>query len=181
MESPLSDRFVPSFPPTRNYDIRAAPWPPRRARASPSRRRAGFVPPLAGACARLLCRAPSPLPLRRPRPTRHSHHPESTTCHALAHRPACHALTPRPRPPLSNDRPRRAAPRRAAVAAAPATSPLSSLPADAPSDPLAALAGVAVTRASDGTRVSDFAALVARRAAATPSRRTAVVFMRSFG
>jgi len=84
-----------------------------------------------------------------------------------------------PSPP--NDRPRRAAPRRAAVAAAPATSPLSSLPADAPSDPVAALAGVAVTRASDGTLVSDFAALAARRAAATPSRRTAVVFMRSFG
>ena len=46
---------------------------------------------------------------------------------------------------------------------------------------VAALAGVAVTRASDGTLVSDFAALAARRAAATPSRRTAVVFMRSFG
>ena len=38
-----------------------------------------------------------------------------------------------------------------------------------------------VRRLPDGTRVSDFAALVARRAAATPSRRTAVVFMRSFG
>jgi hypothetical protein len=46
---------------------------------------------------------------------------------------------------------------------------------------VAALAGVAVTRASDGPLVSDFAALAARRAAATPSRRTAVVFMRSFG
>jgi len=83
--------------------------------------------------------------------------------------------------PLTRHRPRRAAPRRAAVAASPATSPLSSLPADAPSDPLAALAGVAVTRASDGARVSDLAELVARRAAATPSRATVVVFMRSFG
>jgi hypothetical protein len=40
---------------------------------------------------------------------------------------------------------------------------------------------VAVTRASDGTRVSDFAELVSRRGAASPTRKTLVFFMRSFG
>lgn len=95
-----------------------------------------------------------------------------------------HSASPSTPPPPLRRRPSRPAPRSPAAsppratAFAAASSPLSAPPADAPLDPLAALSGVSVVRASDGAIVD--AATVAL-APTAPGRPVVAYFMRSFG